>query len=110
MTPDNFGESLQLVQPEIQKQNTKLHEAIPAKVELAATISFLVTGSNYADLQYILRVHKSTISRFIPEVCEALYNQLKDEHLKVCCFITRLTKTLYILKKGIYCRKEKVES
>ena len=67
----------------MQKQDTVLREAIPASMKLAATIRFLSTGSNYADLQHLFRIHKSTLSKFIPEVCEALYKQLKDNHLKV---------------------------
>ena len=83
MSPENFDELLRLVEFDIQKQDTVLREAIPASMKLAATIRFLSTGSNYADLQHLFRIHKSTLSKFIPEVCEALYKQLKDNYLKV---------------------------
>ena len=36
-----------------------------------------------ADLQHLFRVHKSTLSKFIPQVYQAIYNQLKEEHRKV---------------------------
>ena len=81
MTPDNFNEFLKLIDRDIQKQNTHLRDAIPAKIKLAATFRFLATGSNYADLQHLFRVHKSTLSQFVPKACEALYEKLKDDYL-----------------------------
>ena len=46
MTPDNFNELLKLIETDIQKQNTYLRDAIPAKIKLAVTLRFLATGSN----------------------------------------------------------------
>ena len=48
MTPDNFNELelLKLIETDIQKQNTHLRDAIPAKIKLAVTLRFLATGSN----------------------------------------------------------------
>ena len=46
MTPDNFSELLKLIETDIQKQNTYLRDAIPAKIKLAVTLRFLATGSN----------------------------------------------------------------
>ena len=87
MTAENFDELLDLIKIDIQGDDTTLREAIPASLKLAATIRFLATGCTYTQLQYPFRVHKSTLSKFIPEVCEALYNKLKDKHLKVRCLI-----------------------
>ena len=83
MTPGNFNEFLKLIETDIQKQNTHLRDAIPAKIKLAATLQFLATGSNYTDVQHLFRVHKSALSQFIPKVCEVLYQKLKDDYLKV---------------------------
>ena len=83
MTPDNFKELLKLIETDIQKQNTHLRYAIPAKIKLTATLRFLATGSNYGDLQHLFRVHKSTLYQFIPKVCEALYEKLNGDYLKV---------------------------
>ena len=47
MTPDNFNELLKLTETDIEKQNTHLRDAIPAKIKLAATLRFLATRSNY---------------------------------------------------------------
>ena len=78
MAPENFDELLNLVGVDIQKETTNMHEPIPAEMKLAATLRFLSTGANYADLQHIFRIHKSTLSRIIPEVCDAIYMNLKD--------------------------------
>ena len=91
MSPENFDELLNLILPSIQKSDTRFREAIPAKIKLAITLRFLSTGETYVDLQHQFRVHKSTISQFIPAVCEALYEKLKDTYLKVsflCIFFS----------------------
>ena len=60
-----------------------MRAAVPAKVKLAATLRFLAIGVTYADLQYTFRIHKSTLSIIIPEVCDAIYARLKENYLKV---------------------------
>ena len=69
MRPETFNEMLALVQNDIKKQDTVIRESIPPKIKLAATIRFLSSGASYADLQYQFRIHKSTLSRIVPEVC-----------------------------------------
>ena len=97
MRPETFNELLALVQHDITKQDTVMRESIPPKIKLAATIRFLSTGASYADLQYQFRIHKSTLSRIVPEVCEAVYKQLKDNFLKVR-IIFNVSKIIIILK------------
>ena len=82
MTPNNFNELLKLIETDIEKQNTHLRDAIPAKIKLAATLRFLATRSNYTDLQHLFRVHKSRLTQFIPKVCEGVYEKLEDDYLK----------------------------
>lgn len=50
---------------------------------LETTLRFLATGETYRSLMYATRIHESTISRFIPEVCQTIYNNLKGTYLKV---------------------------
>ena len=78
MSVDNFNEILTLVKDDLTKQNTHLRESIPAEVKLAITLRYLATGNTYTDLQYQFRVHKSTISGFVPKVCEVIYEKLKE--------------------------------
>ena len=90
MGPDVFDELLCSVEAAIEGQNTAMRDAIPAKLKLAATIRFLATGACYADLQHLFRIHKSTLSKFIPDVCDAIYKKLKDRYLMVTMYIFNL--------------------
>ena len=65
------------------KKDTNMHDAIATNVKLAATILYLATGYSYSDLQYQFRVHATTISKFIPEVCDSIYRRLKMQYMKV---------------------------
>ena len=60
-----------------------MREPISPKVKLVAVLMFLSSGMTYTALQHIFCIHKSTLSKFIPNVCQAIYNQLKEEHLMV---------------------------
>ena len=64
-----------------------MSDPIPARVKLAAIIRFLSTGANYADLQHVFRIHKNTLSKFIPDVCEAIYTCLKEKYLSSFFFV-----------------------
>ena len=66
------------------KKNTNMRDAIPPNVKLAATIRYLATGDSYSKLQYQFRVHATTISKFMPEVCDSSYRRLKMQYMKVC--------------------------
>ena len=87
MSPETFDELLGLIEDAILKQNTVMRDSISPKVKLAATIRYLSTGASYADLQHMFRIHKSTLSKIIPEVCEAIYSRLKEHYLKVTIYI-----------------------
>ena len=63
-----------------------MREPISPEINLVMTIRFLATGSSYMDLACQYRVHKSTISKFIPEVCDALYEGLHEEYMKVLLY------------------------
>ena len=58
---------------------------LPISVEekLSVTLRFLATGESFESLMLQFRIHKTTISKFIPEVCSAIYNGLKDIYLKM---------------------------
>ena len=56
---------------------------IPAEEKLAITLRYLATGETFESLMYQFRVHRTTIAAFIPEVCKAIYETLKEEYLKM---------------------------
>ena len=51
---------------------------------------YLSTGMSYSNLQHTIRIHRTTIGQFIPEINETIFLRLKDKYLKVrhslyCC-------------------------
>ena len=48
---------------------------MPAALKLAVTLRYLATGNSYISLQYGFRVAFNTISKFIPEVCQAIIDE-----------------------------------
>ncbi|XP_056639540.1 uncharacterized protein LOC130446982 [Diorhabda sublineata] len=69
---------LMKIQSQIQRENTLLRSAIPAITKLQAVLYFLATGCSLRTLTHMFRLGKSTISEFIIEVCEAIYELLKE--------------------------------
>lgn len=56
--------------------------ALSAKLKLEVTLRYLATGDSFKTLQYIYRVGKSTICKFLPEVLHAIFEELQ-EYIKV---------------------------
>ena len=78
MPPDMFDEPLKRVGPRISKQDTNCRKALESGLKLAATIRHLVSGDKYPALQYDFRVPRNTCCIFIPEVCHAIIDVLKE--------------------------------
>ena len=68
LTPQKFESLLEMISPFIQKCNTVLRDAIPARLKPEITLNFLATGNSYRTLQHMFRVSKPSISNFVPEV------------------------------------------
>lgn len=60
-----------------------MREAIAAREKLALTLRFLATGESYSSLHYQFRISVSSIALIVPEVCQAVYDALKDEFLHI---------------------------
>lgn len=86
VTAENFDELLSLIQSSIQRQDTLMRDALPAKIKLEVTLSFLATGMSYRSLSHFYRVSKPSISQFIPEVCRAIFEALK-QFIKVSVYL-----------------------
>ena len=78
MTTIEFEHLKSLIEPQVKKMDTQFREAISVTERLGITLRFLATGDSYTSLQYLFRVSKQSISRIVPEVCDALCNALKD--------------------------------
>lgn len=75
--------------------------AISVEERVAITLKFLATGESYFSISQLFRVSPSSICNIITEVCEAIYNELKDEFLQVefLTFIFNF-KSFYKMKHG----------
>lgn len=83
MSKSNFYSILQIIEPEIKKQNTRFKEAlVPAKIRLLITLKYLATGDSFSSLMYLFKVSKPFISTILPTVLKAIVNALQD-YIKV---------------------------
>ncbi len=82
LPPDVFNDLLQLVGPIIEKEDTTMRQAIPAKLRLMVGLRYLTSGSNFGTLEDIFRISKVTISLIVPEVCQALWDALHEDYIK----------------------------
>lgn len=83
MDNNTFAYVLSKVTPFIKRQDTHLRNSISVEDRLMVTLRFLATGESYKSLQYSTRIPQYTISKIIPETCEAIHKSLKDDVLKV---------------------------
>ena len=79
MEPAMFRELLVRIGPRLQRKTTFWRQPLDAGLKLAITLRHLATGDSYMSLMYSFRVHSSTISLFVPEVCDAITELLEDE-------------------------------
>jgi hypothetical protein len=59
-----------------------MREAVPARVKLEITLYFIASATNYRMLSIFFRISKASISKIVPEVCDAIYESLK-KYIKV---------------------------
>ena len=67
------------LEPKIAKQDTQLRNAIPARLRLQATLCYLSGPASFSVLEDIFRIPKATLSKMIPSVCEAIWDELNGE-------------------------------
>uniref|UniRef100_UPI00358EEE5F putative nuclease HARBI1 n=1 Tax=Myxine glutinosa TaxID=7769 RepID=UPI00358EEE5F len=82
MPPALFDEILHRITPRIEKEDTRLRKALQPGMKLAITLRHLATGDLYPTLSYDFRVSRNTIVKFIPEVCQAIVAEFKEEMVK----------------------------
>jgi len=63
----------------ITKQDTHMRSAISPRLRLQITLRYLSGPASFTILEDIFRVPKSTLSKLIPEVCDALWQELNRE-------------------------------
>jgi hypothetical protein len=83
MDEDVCREILQKVTPRIKKSNTFMRKAITPHERLSVAVQFLATGRSYADLRFSAAISPQALSLIIPETCKAIYEEHKEEYLRV---------------------------
>ena len=76
MPPGQMEHLLSLVAPRIAKLSTNYREPIPPQHRLSVTLRHLATGESHISLSLQYRIGRQTISKIIPETCEAIYEVL----------------------------------
>ncbi len=82
MKSSTFETLLNMTARKFTKVDTLFREAIPAYERLAVTLRYLATGDSYHSLSVTFKISKQAMSQFIPEVCDAIVNALRD-YIKV---------------------------
>ena len=82
MTPEFFEMIKTRLEPHLARQATNYRAPISVGEKLALTIRYLATGESYTSLSCQFRVGRSTISKFLPEVCRAIQDEFTREYLK----------------------------
>jgi hypothetical protein len=95
MHSDDYDLLLNLIGPKIARKNTVFREAVSVQERLAVTLRFLATGDSYTSLQYLFKFSKQSISKIVPEVCEAIVEVLKH-NIKVRIMILFIILFYYI--------------
>ena len=82
MTPEFFEMMKTRLEPCLARQATNYRAPITVEEKLALTIRYLASGESYTSLPCQFRVGRSTISKFLPEVCRAIQGEFTREYLK----------------------------
>lgn len=78
MDNEAFETLLEMVRPNIEKQDSNMRQAIPASQRLSVTLRFLATGMDLEDLKFTCAIAPYTLEGIIMETCEAIIEKLKE--------------------------------
>ncbi|CAB3978282.1 Hypothetical predicted protein [Paramuricea clavata] len=80
---NSFRKILRMVEPYIKKKDTVMRVSISPGERLSVTLRFLATGESFRSLSFQYRIGERTVSNIISETCQALYEAMKQQYLKV---------------------------
>ena len=83
MPPKLFQVLGQRLTPDLQRERTWMREPLSLGPKMAVTVRHLASRDSYSTLQYTFRVARSTINKFVPEVCDTIIRPYQDE-LMMC--------------------------
>ena len=82
MTPEFFEMIKTRLESRLARQATNYRASISVGEKLALTIRYLATSESYTSLSCQFRVGRSTISKFLPQVCRAIHYKFTREYLR----------------------------
>ena len=77
--PELFQELEQTLGSKIQRERTWMRDPLSPGLKLAVTLRHLTSEDSYPALQFAFRVARSTVNKFVPEVCNAIIRAYRDE-------------------------------
>uniref|UniRef100_A0AAG5DNT5 DDE Tnp4 domain-containing protein n=1 Tax=Anopheles atroparvus TaxID=41427 RepID=A0AAG5DNT5_ANOAO len=78
LSREDFSHLFELLKPRITKMDTTMRTCISPLERLCITLRFLATGDSYMSLSTLFHISRQSISKIIPEVCDAIAEVLKD--------------------------------
>ena len=69
------------ITPHLRESITNFRKSLEVGLKLTVTLRHLSTGEGYTTLQYYWRVGRTTICKFVPQVCKAILKEFRHEYL-----------------------------
>lgn len=69
--------------PHLQKKTTLMRRPIQVEEKIAVTLRFLATGETFSSLGFLFRIHRTTISAFVPRVCWCIFVLFREEYCSI---------------------------
>ena len=83
MAPEDFMGIQEDITPRIRKRDTRFRMALQPGLKLAATLRYLAVGKSLREQHFTYRLGLTSLSRFIPEVCQAIVDTYADQYMPV---------------------------
>ena len=80
---EHFGMLSDLIESRIRKCDTAMRVSIKSEERLAVTLRYLATGESFKSLEFQFRISWTAISNIVVETCQAIFNVLSEEVLKL---------------------------
>ena len=71
--------------PRVRKSATNFRKPLEVRLKLAVTLRYLSTGETYTSLQYQWRVGRTTICKFVQQVCKASLQEFQHKYIYLIC-------------------------
>ena len=81
MEPAVFDLIEERITPHLRKSSTNFRKPLEVGLKLAVTLRHLFTGESNTSLQYHWRVGRTTICKFVLQVCKAILKEFQHEYL-----------------------------